>query len=162
MNFLFTFFVSLFGCLALLLFIFQISDIIISSLIFLYSGEYNSVLEMGLEYSLGMMTIFKEESWTISSGLLGLDLIVNNFLGLQYNSYGRWIMMGISLSIAILIGLMGLVSGLELRMKSSNPKTPDDVSIPYVSGFLLNVLIVAPLIFGGYLGITLKFLFSFF
>ena len=162
MNFLFTFFVSLFGLLAFILLIFQGSDLIISSLIFLYSGEYKSVLEMGLDFSFGIFTVFKEENWIINSGLLGLDLIVNNFLTLQYSFYNRWVMMGISIIITIVIGLIGLLFRLEIRVNSSNPKTPEDVSLPYLFAFLLNMLILAPLIFGGYLGIIFKVVSSFF
>ena len=153
-NQIFTFFAWVFGNLTMLLGGVLFLDLILSSVAFLFVGDFWSIIQICLESHLGSGGgAFDASNWKLDSGLKGLDLIVNWFLSLQYQVTGRWKMFAISLFVSLIILIVGLlVFDLDLVINSSNPKTPKDISIVCLIGSLTVLIMIAPLLFGGIFG----------
>ena len=62
---------------------------------------------MLLNYSLIEVTFLRQENWKISTDLIGLNYLVNEFIALQYSPTGRWIMFGSSFFLIIVFFLAG-------------------------------------------------------
>ena len=157
----FTFFAWVFFGISMQLGLFLFLDLLFTSIAFIFSGAFDSILQKGIEKSITASTGFlSEDIWRLNTGLKGLDLIINWFIGLQYNIVSRWIMFAVCLGISIALLFLGEVSQLKFIDKSSNPKTPQDVSLVGAISVLTAMILVAP-IYMGALTALLLILFEF-
>jgi hypothetical protein len=77
-------------------------DYLITGIIFIFTGSFDSVLQLGLEFSDSTWNyFFSSSNYTLDTPLDGFDILINSFLELQYSVLGRWKMLGISLLIGI-------------------------------------------------------------
>jgi len=160
-NRVFTFFAWVFGGIALQLGLYLLLDLLFTSTAFIFSGNFDSILQLSLEQSTSSgFGLFLSENWRLDSGLKGLDLIINWFIGLQYTVTGRWIMFALCSGITIILVIVGGYFDLEFIDKSSNPKTPNDISIVGLISCITALALITPIFWGGLAGfllITLEF-----
>ena len=97
----FTYLFNIFFLLFLYIGSILIGDLIISTIFFIFTGNWTSVVQMLLNYSLIEATFLRQEIWKISTDLIGLNYLVNEFIALQYSPTGRWIMFGSSFFLFI-------------------------------------------------------------
>ena len=69
-----------------------IGDLIGSSILYLFLGEFNSYLGGHINAFSGDFYFLSQENWRVSTGLIGFDEIANGLISLQYTVTGRWIM----------------------------------------------------------------------
>ena len=143
MRILISFLAILFWQVAGALAFYLVLDIIITSVRFLFIGQYSSVLQLFISGDL-----IKPEknplwvSWSISTPLRGFDYLLNNFMNLQFSVSGRWIMLGISATISLGFYGFASITGYEIREKSLS--RPTDMSSEAVVASIVMVLILFP------------------
>ena len=130
-------------------------DLLFTPIAFIFSGNFDSILQWLLEKSTSSFGLFLSENWRLASGLKGSDLIINWFIGLQYTVTGRWIMFALCSGIMIILLIVGDYLDLEFIDKSSNPKTPNDISIVSLISGATALALIAPMFFGGLFGILI-------
>jgi len=145
LSHIFSYFILVFGYIACYLGLSFIFDAILSSFVFIFSGNWESILQTGFETT----KIFSPEFinghiWNVSTGLKGLDLLINEFLLLQFSVSGRWKMLGLAIVICLSFIVIMVLLNLKLKFKSSNPKTPDDMSLVHVSAMLTSTVMIFP------------------
>jgi hypothetical protein len=149
----FTFFAMVFTYLALQLGWLLLLDLLITSIVFIFSGNFESILQKGLEKSITYGTdFFTSDIWKINSGLEGLDLIINWFIGLQYNVADRWIMFALCSGIAISLFAAGVFFDFKFIDKSSNPQNPNDISLVNLFSLFSALALISPIFWGGVTG----------
>ena len=142
----FTYLFNIFFLLFLYIGSILIGDLIISTIFFIFTGNWTSVLQMLLNYSLIEATFLRQEIWKISTDLIGLNYLVNEFIALQYSPTGRWIMFGISFFLFIVFFLAGAwIFDKDFL---------EDNDGPAALAMLTVILIVAPLQIGLLLAIA--------
>jgi hypothetical protein len=152
-NRVYTFFAWVSGGIALLLGNYLLIDLLFTSIDFIFSGSFDSILQRCLEKSTtSLASIFASDVWRLDSGLKGLDLIVNWFIGLQYSVSGRWTMFALCLGIFLFLIIVGVFLDLEFIDKSSNAKTPDDISIVGLISGIVAIALISPVGWGGMIG----------
>lgn len=152
-DLLFTFFSLVFFNIALQLGWLLILELLISSIVFIFSGNFESILQQSLEKSMVMgMDFFTPDVWKLNSGLKGLDFIINWFIGLQYSVIDRWMLFAICSGIAVTFFAVGIFFDFEIIEKSSNPKTPKDISIVSLFSLLAALAFISPIFWGGLTG----------
>ena len=159
-NRIFTFFAWVSAGIALQLGFFLLLDILFTSTVFVFSGNFDSILQRSLEKSTSYADFLASEVWRLNSGLKGLDLIINWFIGLQYTVTGRWLMFVLSSGIMLILVIVSMYFDLEFIDKSSNPKTPNDISIVGLISVITALALISPVLWGGFMGffiITLEF-----
>jgi hypothetical protein len=136
-----------------------IFDLVFTPIVFIFSGNFESLLQQGLEewiaYSSGF---FASDTWKINTGLKGLDLMVNWFIKLQYDVLDRLVMFTLCCVVVIVSFVAGEFFGFSFIDKSSNPKTPNDIPIQGVVGIVAAYALIFPIIlsFFGVLILVLK------
>ena len=148
-TYFFFFFFGIFFSLAGSLFL----DAIFSTIFFLIYGIWDSYLQKVMNHGILFLGELGQEIWKINSGFVGFDFLVNEFIGLQYSELGRWKMLGVSLLILILPFASAIIFKSDITGKSSNPKTPDDISIAAIFGQISCLAILAPFTIGSLIGI---------
>ena len=145
MSNVYTFFLTFFLTTFLVLIIFVTCDYLISSIVFIFSGSFESIIQKGLNFSI---LFTSKENWQIATGLLGFDKIINYFLGLQFDVSGRWLLIVIILGILVVLFPLENALSLKFNYKSSNPSTPDDISWIAALAFFTCFIFLLPAFFG--------------
>ena len=153
----FSYFLGIFMTICFTLAVYLFADLIISTVFFIIYGYWTSVFQNALTLFYQKMYVFGPEIWRINTSLLGLNYLINEFVALQFTVAGRWLMFGISLFVTIVLLIIGVIFDIELKDKSSNPNTPEDVSLVWMLGILSYILILAPIVFGVPFGIFIYF-----
>jgi hypothetical protein len=141
-------FAYFFGLFILLLF-FIFFDYLSTSIIFIFTGSFDSVLQLGLEFSDSTWNyFFSSSNYTLDTPLDGFDILINSFLELQYSVLGRWKMLGISL----LIGIPCLVLGIVIWKIFDIEPTEKMMTALFIP-IALSLLTIAPIWAGFFMGI---------
>ena len=122
-------------------------DLVMSIIYFVFTADWVSTLSLGVVFLEEQMDFRFTDYWEVSTGLPGVDLLVNGFVALQYEYSGRWIMMIISSVIfASLLLIVGFLTDWD------NDLMGESDSIPATIGWVSSVFILLPISFGGFLG----------
>ena len=144
LSHIFSYFILVFSYIAAYLGLSFIFDAILSSFVFIFSGNWESTLQTGFNSKVFSQEFLNGHIWNVSTGLKGLDFLINEFLVLQFSVLGRWKMLGLAIVICLSVKVVMTVLNLELKHKSSNPKTPDDMSWANVSAMLTGLAMIGP------------------
>lgn len=147
-NFIFTYLASIPYMISMSLFLILFIDTILTALVFIINGYWASVVQSSFILLLERFDLFRPEVWKINTGLVGFDYLTNQFIALQYSVSGRWKMLGFALLLSSICLIFSLIFNLEFKDKSSNPRTRDDVSVPFLLGNLTSLGLLIPLVFG--------------
>ena len=142
MRILISFLANLFFQIACALSSYLVLDVIISSIRFLFTGQYSSVLQMLISGEIIPEIDPFFGSWSISTPLQGFDYLLNNFINLQFSVSGRWIMLGISATIALVIYVLAGITGYEIR--ESSVSRPTDLSAEAFVAAMVMLFILLP------------------
>ncbi len=148
LNLILTFFTAIFSAIACFLGIAIFLDYFISSIIFLFSGHFDSILQIGLERALHSVSSLDSSVWKLNTGLKGFDLIINKFIGLQYDVSGRWKMFAFSTMVIIIFCIIGVLTDVELFPNGSEPNTPNEDSLTVIIGGVVSLALIAPILVG--------------
>ena len=159
-DYVFTYFLSLFFFICFSLAIYLFADVIISTVFFVIYGYWTSVFQNLFTLVNQKTDVFGPEVWRINTSLIGLNYLINEFVALQFSVAGRWLMFGISLFVTIVLLIIGVIFDIELKDKSSNPNTPEDVSLVWILGAFSYLFIIAPFVFSVPFGLFIYFFFS--
>ncbi len=144
------FWLGFFGGIAANLILLEFLDLIITSLFFIVTGEFSSILHRGYEFATrdSLFKIFQQDFWQLSTPLKGLDRFINWFIRLQYESSGRWLMIALSA-----IGFGGTLLCFDIS------KDKDDVGVDWAMfGYIAAVPVICPIAIGGFFGSFGQFL----
>ncbi len=155
MSQIYTFIIWVFGGIALLIGAYHFIDLILTSIYFIIFGTFESVLQKSIEFEKPFDEILGIDNWKINTGMIGLNKIVNGYIALQYSVNERWVMFGISLVISVFTYFLGNVFKLRFIEFSSNPKTPKDISFVGLISLFVVIILLAPVIYKGMVGIPL-------
>ena len=158
MRLFFDFLVTFFGMIGLIVIPFLMLDLIAYPFTFLVNGEFFSLTQVGLKTFL-KPGIFPIGSLDIYTELKGLNIIVNSLVHSSLSVTGRWILGAIA--TVIFLGTIVFTAHFDIDVYR------DDKLGKFTRGlgFLLGVIPMIPIIFGGYCGIlflVLKTFFGFF
>ena len=70
-----------------------ILDAFFASIVFIFTGNFILVSEVGFDFYNQRNILLSQESFRIHTELKGLDLLVNSFIEYQYSMAGRWKML---------------------------------------------------------------------
>lgn len=147
---------SFFAGAALALLFYQLLDLLITSVVFLWTGEFNSVYQKALPLGISVATVFSEDTWQLHTGLKGFDWLANSFMALQYSTSGRWMMLGIAGLISVLMGFFS-PDGYSGIFKDTETKRTG--WIDEGSGFAIAIVtILAPISWAPQVGVTVWFM----
>ena len=148
-NQIFSFFAVFFFGIAMFLGFYILIDIIITSIIFLFSGNFDSFLQRSIfKAAMDGTLIAYPDVWRINTELQGLNFLVNWFIELQFSISGRWKMLGISSIISFILLIFGLFFNFDIKTNSSNPQRPTDISIVCIFSGFVTLATLLPLING--------------
>ena len=148
-NQIYSFFALFFYGIAISLGFYILIDIIITSIIFLFSGNFDSFLQRSIfKAAMDGTLIAYPDVWRINTELQGLNFLVNWFIELQFSISGRWKMLGISSIISFILLIFGLFFNFDIKTNSSNPKRPTDTSIVCIFSGFVTLATLLPLING--------------
>ena len=149
----------LFGTIAIILVWYLLLDILITSITFVFSGNFDSILQRNLENIAPVYGALTPEGWRLDSGLKGLDLIINSFIGLQFTVTGRWIMFALSSGISATLVIVCEIFDLEQPHRENPEKReysdPIDRPIGELIPCFTGAALMAPVVFGGLFGFFL-------
>ena len=150
----FAFFWWMFAMIVIQLGFYILVDFICTPIAFIFSGNFESLLQLGLEEGSAAGGILGADFWRLNTGLLGFDKILNWFLGLQYSVSGRWLMLVISGGICFAMLLISLFLDREIKLfSSSNPQNSDDIGAAGLLGLIVAHGINIPVIYGSVFGL---------
>ena len=135
-----------FGLFILLLF-FIFFDYLSTSILFIFTGSFDSAMQLGLEFSDSTLNyFFSSNNYSLDTTLDGFDILINSFIELQYSVLGRWKMLG----ICLLIGIPCLVLSFVIwNITGIEPGKKRTEFIPIA----LSLLTIAPIWAGFFFGI---------
>ena len=157
LNLILTFFTAIFSAISGFLGIIIFLDYLISSIIFLFSGHFDSILQIGLERVLHNVSTFDSSVWKLNTGLKGFDLIINKFIGLQYDVSGRWKMLAFSTMVTIIFYIFAALTDVELFPNGSEPNTPNEDSLTGIIGATVSLAFIAPILVGAICSLVFLF-----
>ena len=147
-NLIFSFFITFFFGIAAFLGFYILIDIIITSIIFLFSGNFDSFLQRSIfKAAMDGTLIAYPDVWRINTELQGLNFLVNWFIELQFSISGRWKMLGISSIISFILLIFVLFFNIDIETGRSNPKRPADI-IVWILGVSVTLATLLPVIIG--------------
>lgn len=101
---------------------FLIFEIIAKLIGFLITGNW--VFNFDNYFKTNDFLIWYPKNWLIDTGLIGLDKIINSFINLQYEFWGRLKMLFISIGLLFLSGaIRGIFQLKDMTLMSPTPKT---------------------------------------
>ena len=122
-------------------------DLVMSVIYFVFTAEWVSTLSLGVVFLEEQMDFRFSEYWKVSTGLPGIDFLINGFVSLQYEYSGRWIMMIISSVIfASLLLIVGFLTDWDNDLMGESDSMPANI------GWISSAFILLPISFGGYIG----------
>ena len=77
-----------------------IFDAILSSIAFIFTGNFILVSEVGFNFYNQENILLSQENFRINTDLKGLDFLVNSFFEYQYSLAGRWRMLSCAVIVA--------------------------------------------------------------
>ena len=146
-------FSGLFYTIALGLLVYQLLDLPITAFVFLWTGEFSSVLQKALDLGITEATFLSEDSWQLHTGLKGFDWLINSFISLQYSVSGRWMMVGISGVISILMAFFRPCGGEGVIKDSETGSVWTDAG--GLGSYLSIWTVIAPIFWGVSVGLML-------
>ena len=143
------FLISYIGCLfayiAISLGLYLFLDVIITSVRFLFVGEFSSFLQVLVRGDLTPETGPLFSSWSISTPLAGFDYLLNSFMALQFSVSGRWVIEGVSVGIFIVISFLSSLLDFEIKFYST--KNPSDISLESMFALFTTTALLLPIWF---------------
>ncbi len=145
-----SFLLWLIGSYSLVLGGYTIYDLILTSIIFIFSGEFSSFLSASIAEFSEVMGVYPDD-WQMNTPFNGIDRIINYIIAQQYSFSGRLYSFFISAGIGIVIIAASVRFDFELIVNSR--KNKDDISVLYYIALLLFLPILAPTVIGSLGGI---------
>ena len=124
-------------------------DYALTSIIFIFSGSFNLLSEVGFDSFVINNNFFSQYNFIIDTELKGFDLLINSFIEFQYSHIGRWKMLGYC--IAGTAGLISLGSVVDLIPGNEEMEGPDDWIIHVVTW--TGLATVSPFFFSVFFGV---------
>ena len=81
------------SCMLFLLLVGVILDAFLASIVFMVTGNFILVSEVGFDFYNQRFLLLSQENFRIHTELKGLDLLINSFIEYQYSMEGRWKML---------------------------------------------------------------------
>lgn len=148
MRLFFDFLLAFWGTIGLSVIPYLIVDLISYPFIFLVSGEFDSLTQIGLKKLL-QNDIFPIGSLDLNTELKGLNIIVNSLVHSSLSVTGRWTLGVITVVICLGCLIFTLKFGIDAFRE-------DKLSNLFLgAGFLLGGVPMIPIVLGGYLGLCL-------
>jgi len=150
----------LIGSYSLLLGGYTIYDLILTSIIFIFSGEFSSFLSASIAEFSEVTGVYPYD-WQMKTPLKGVDRIINYIIAQQYSFSGRLYSFLISAGMGVVIIAASVRFDLELILNSR--KNKDDIPALYYIALLPILPILAPTVIGSFGGIfiMLEFIFPY-
>ena len=127
-------------------------DLILSSILYLITGEFKSYLDQYINNFYDEIYFFSQEVWQVKTGLIGFDHIANGLISLQYSAGGRWMLF----LPPALIGCLGISNFLPKLDYDPNQGPPMWVTVSVGSILILTPLAAfTPLIVASFIAIFL-------
>jgi hypothetical protein len=145
-NYIYTFFLEAFVAITLSLGLFFLVDIVITSIIFVFSGNFDSFLQRSLEKAVMNGSIQSYTNYLkMNTELQGLDIMVNWFIELQYDVVGRWKMFFISAVVSLTLIVFGAKFGFDIMDNSGivSALVALAILLPMILGLMLGGLAIS-------------------
>ena len=153
-----SFLLWLIGSYSLLLGGYTIYDLILTSIIFIFSGEFSSFLSASIAEFSEVMGVYPDD-WQMNTPFKGIDRIINYIIAQQYSLSGRLYSFLISAGMGVVIIAASVRFDLELILNSR--KNKDDIPALYYIALLPILPILAPTVIGSFGGISIMLEFIF-